>query len=88
MNPFEMTVLIVAIVAIASVFRAKYGVVRTRKGEEYVGHLRDDPVAKADKERMAQEIRALKERVATLERIATDSSSALDREIEQLRRAD
>ena len=88
MNPFEMTVLIVAIVAIASVLRAKYGVVRTRKGEQYVGHLRDDPPAKAEKERMAQEIRALKDRVATLERIATDSSTALDREIEQLRRAD
>ena len=88
MNPFEMTVLIVAIVAVASVFKAKYGVVRTGRGEQYVGHLRDDPAAKAEAEAVRKEIRALKERVATLERIATDSASTLDREIEQLRRAD
>jgi uncharacterized protein YlxW (UPF0749 family) len=88
MNPFEMVVLIVAIVAVASIFKAKYGVVRTKHGDEYVGHLRDDPAAKAETQRMAEEIRGLKARVATLERIATDTSTALDREIEQLRRAD
>ena len=88
MNPFEMVVLIVAITAVASIFRAKYGVVRTGRGKEemYVG--RDDPAARAETERMQAELKALKARVATLERIATDGSAALDREIEQLRHRD
>jgi hypothetical protein len=81
MNPFEMVVAIVAIASIASVLRAKYGVVRRGKGEEFVGHLQPDP----DAARLRDEIRALKERIAVLERIATDGSTALDREIEALR---
>ncbi len=81
MNPFEMVVAIVAIGAIASVLRAKYGVVRRGKGEEYVGRPQPDPEAQA----LREEIRQLKSRVATLERIATDSSQSLDREIESLR---
>lgn len=82
MNPFEMVVAIVAIGSIASVLRAKYGVVRRGKGEEYVGRPQQpDPEA----QQLREEIRMLKARVATLERIATDSSSSLDREIESLR---
>jgi hypothetical protein len=81
MNPFEMVVAIVAIVSIASVIRAKYGVVRRHKGEEFVGRVEPDPEA----EKLREEIRQLKARVATLERIATDTSSSLDREIESLR---
>jgi hypothetical protein len=40
-----------------------------------------------DAERMREEIRTLKDRIAVLERLATDNSSAvaLDREIERLR---
>ena len=81
MNPFEMVVAIVAIGAVASVLRAKYGVIRRHKGEDYVGNLQPDPEA----ERLREEVRQLKARVATLERIATDSTSSLDREIESLR---
>ncbi|MGN6122880.1 MAG: hypothetical protein ACTHOJ_07975 [Sphingomonas oligoaromativorans] len=81
MNPFEMVVAIVAIGAVASVLRAKYGVVRRWKGEEMVARPGPDPEAQA----LREEIRQLKARVATLERIATDSSSSLDREIESLR---
>jgi hypothetical protein len=82
MNPFEMVVAIVAIGSIASVFRAKYGVVRRHKGEEYVGRPQQDD---ADALRLREEIRSLKDRIAVLERIATDSSNSLDREIESLR---
>jgi len=84
MNPFEMVVLIVAITAIASVVRAKYGVVRRGKGEDFV---RPD---NGENERLRQELRALKERVAVLERIATDNDRGLtlDREIEVLRHRD
>ncbi|MFW2830287.1 hypothetical protein [Sphingomonas sp. ID0503] len=80
MNPFEMVVLIVAIVAIANVFRAKYGVIRRGKGEEF-----RNPSTDAENRQLREELRTLKERVATLERIATDDSTALDREIERLR---
>jgi len=84
MNPFEMVVLIVAITAIASVVRAKYGVVRRGKGEDFV---RPD---NGENERLREELRALKERVAVLERIATDNDRGLtlDREIEALRHRD
>lgn len=84
MNPFEMVVLIVAITAIASIFRAKYGVVRRSKGEDFV---RPD---NGENERLREELRALKERVVVLERIATDNdrSLTLDREIEALRQRD
>lgn len=84
MNPFEMVVLIVAITAIASIYRAKYGVVRRGKGEDFV---RPD---NGENERLREELRALKERVAVLERIATenDRGMTLDREIEALRNRD
>jgi hypothetical protein len=82
MNPFEMVVLLVAIGAVASVLRAKYGVRRDVMGNEHSVHQPD-----ADAKRARDEIAALKERIAVLERIATDGNSAaqLDREIEKLR---
>lgn len=83
MNPFEMVVLIVAITAIASIFRARYGVVR--KGGDDVR-----PADDTEHQRLRDELRALKERVAVLERIATDNDRGLtlDREIEALRHRD
>jgi hypothetical protein len=87
MNPFEMVVAIVAIASVASVLRAKYGVVRRGRGrhseEVYVGPQHDS----AETDRMRTEIKTLKERIAVLERIATENNRAvdLDREIEKLR---
>jgi hypothetical protein len=84
MNPFEMVVLIVAIGAIASILRAKYGVIQNRHGD-------DMPIRDPDADRLREEVRTLKERVAVLERIATDSNSRgsqLEREIDALRRID
>jgi hypothetical protein len=85
MNPFEMVVLIVAIVAVARVLSAKYAA-RTRNGEE------DGPVSATDQaetHRLREDIRGLKDRIAVLERIVTDGdrnrSIALEREIEALR---
>ena len=83
MNPFEMVVLIVAIVMIASVLKARY---RVSSVDGYAGPTRDDPAAKTEADQLRAELRQLKDRVATLERIATDSTTALDHEIEQLRR--
>jgi len=87
MNPFEMVVLIVLITAIASVVRARYGVVRTGRGREevYVGRQEND----AEKQMLRGEVRELKDRIAVLERIVTDGDRnrglALEREIEALR---
>jgi hypothetical protein len=87
MNGPEMIVLIVLITAIASIFRAKYGVVRTGRGREevFVGRRDND----AEKDMLRGEVRELKERIAVLERIVTDGDRnrglALEREIEALR---
>ncbi|EQB10192.1 hypothetical protein L288_04435 [Sphingobium quisquiliarum P25] len=78
-----MVVAIVAIAAVASVVRAKYGIVRRHRGEELV-QRGPDPEA----ERLRAEVKALKERVAVLERLATDSGSALEREFDKLRERD
>ena len=87
MNPFEMVIAIVAIVTIGSIIRAKVGVGRDNQGNEF--SLRDNATA-AENQRLREDIRGLKERIAVLERVITDtnSSSNLDREIEKLRDQD
>ena len=78
MNPFEMVVLIVAITAIAGIFRAKYGHRRHRNGEQV-------EVDNRENERLRDEVKILKDRLAVLERITIEKESSLEREIEQLR---
>jgi hypothetical protein len=75
MNPFEMVVLIVLIVTIGQVVRAKV----SRRGRQ--AGLADDPEAA----RLRDEVRMLKERVVVLERIATDKDHLLEQEFERLR---
>ena len=81
MGPFEMVVAIVAIAAVASVVKARYGIRKDANGNEVM--VTDSAETKA----LQAEIRALKERIQVLERIATDSNRAvtLDQEIERLR---
>jgi hypothetical protein len=73
MNQFEMVAVIVVVIMFASVIKArfKYQGTASGDGQETI--------------RMREEVRALKDRIAVLERIATDKDSALEREIEQLR---
>ncbi len=76
MNPFEMVVLIVAIVMIA-------GVLKTRGSGH---HRRDrDPAEELENRRLREEVKELKERLHVLERIATDRENSLAREIDELR---
>lgn len=84
MNPFEMVIGIVLIATIGSIIRARYGVVRDRRGgEHFIGTAANAAETKA----LQAEIRTLKDRIQVLERIATDNNRAitLDQEIEKLR---
>ena len=86
MNPFEMVVAIIVVVTVGRVLMARYGVVRSKPGESY--SFRDDSAAQAENDRLRDELKAMKDRLAVLERIATDkedSGARLDREIEKLR---
>ena len=75
MNPFEMVVLIVAIVMIAGIFKSRRRVVDTTA----------EPQASLEAQQLREEVQRLKERVQTLERITVDKENSLAREIEDLR---
>ena len=78
MNPFEMVAIIVVAVMIASVLRAKYS---HRRGEGESGRSLDE----AEKLRLREEVKELKERLKVLERITVEKENSLAREIDQLR---
>jgi uncharacterized protein YlxW (UPF0749 family) len=78
MNPFEMVVLIVAMVMIA-------GVLKSRHGSRRHGRDDSDPVERAETLRLRDEVKMLKERLHVLERITTEKENSLSREIEELR---
>ena len=75
-----MVVLIVAIVMIASIIKARHGSHHGR------GQRGSEPVAEAaETNRLREEVKQLKERLAVLERITIEKENSLAREIEQLR---
>lgn len=79
MNPFEMVAIIVVAVMVASVLRAKYGHRR---------HRGDDAMSaeeRAETLRLREEVKALKDRIHVLERIAVEKEDTLSRQIEELR---
>ncbi len=84
MHFWEAVVFIVLISAIARVvairYRAMNGIVADQSGNE---RRAVDP----DAARLREEVKGLKERIAVLERLATDTNRALDldREIDKLR---
>ena len=79
-----MIVTIIAIIMVASIIkariRAKHGIIEDEDGNQRVIDDRDSA-------RLRDEVKSLKERIAVLERLATDDNGAraLDREIEKLR---
>lgn len=84
MNPFEMVVAIIIVITIGKVlstrYRAQHGITEDQNGNTRIAK---DPNA----ERLKEEVKYLKERVAVLEKIATDDRGAreLEQEIEKLR---
>lgn len=81
MNQFEMVVLIVGIVMLASVLRAKYGYGRGRRG----GSDQVSAQEQAETLRLRDEVKQLKERIHVLERIAVEKEDTLTRQIDDLR---
>jgi len=76
-----MVVIIVAIVMVASVLKA--GV---RHGTRFPHQSRGmDPEAKAENQRLRDEVQQLKERIKVIERITVEKENSLAREIESLR---
>jgi len=67
-------IIIVAIVMIAVVLKAKYR-----------SHGAIPAAPDPESERLREEVKTLKDRVKVLERIATDRENSLDRQIEELR---
>lgn len=82
MNPLEMVVLIVGMVMLASVFRAKYGYGR-RHGRHGGGEIPAEE--RAETLRLREEVSELKERIKVLERITVEKENSLARQIEELR---
>ena len=78
MNPFEMVVLIVAIVMFAGVFKSRYS--HRRRGLDD-----NDPSEQLENQRLREEVSELKERIKVLERITVEKENSLEREIEKLR---
>ena len=78
MNPFEMVVAIIIVVTIGRVLQVRFA--SQKPAEDLVATSQDAA-------RLREEIRSLKERIAVLERLATEDNSGarLDREIEKLR---
>jgi hypothetical protein len=82
MNPAEMIVLIILIVTIGRVLSS-----RKRGGaiDAVVDKLEPGGASAADAERMRAEIHRLNDRLAVLERIATDPAKRLSDEIDSLK---
>jgi len=81
MGPFSMVVAIVFILMIGRVLQERYRAIGRVRDGEAAGH------PSSDTGRSHDEVRQLKERVAVLERLITDSHGRadLERQIEQLR---
>ena len=71
---------IVLIVSITTIMKARMGIRKDMWGNETIAGRDDGEV-----EQMREQMKVLKERVAVLERIATEKNHSLEHEIERLR---
>jgi uncharacterized protein YlxW (UPF0749 family) len=76
-----MVVLIVAMVMVASIIKARHGG-HSRRGRDGAA---DAQIETAETQRLRDEVKQLKERLAVLERITIEKENSLEREIEKLR---
>ena len=86
MDKYSMVVLIVAMVMAASVIRSIFGSrhrhdrVRGREGNALMPAQES-----AETQRLRDEVKRLKDRLAVIERITVEKENSLEREIERLR---
>jgi cell division protein FtsB len=78
-------VIIVAIIMVASIIRAKYGYGRYGRYGRGMACMDDGGQAQVENQRLRDEVTQLKERIKVLERITVDKENSLAREIESLR---
>ena len=83
MNQFEFVIAIIAIVTLGSILKAKYGLSRRRDRHRIDEREQFDD--SAETVRLREEVRMLKDRIQTLERIAVDKENSLARQIDELR---
>lgn len=81
MNPFEMVVLIVAIVTIGRVLSSRLGSKEQRRALKN----QSEPVESGENLRLQAEVARLNDRIRVLERLATDPAKRLSDEIESLK---
>jgi uncharacterized protein YlxW (UPF0749 family) len=77
-------VLIVAIIMIASIIRAKHGYGRHGRRMD-CGDDQTQVQTNAENQRLREEVSELKERLKVIERITVEKENSLSREIESLR---
>ena len=75
-------ILIVAIIMIAGIFKARIRYAHKYGGQESESESR---AAMAEAERLREEVKQLKERLHVLERITVEKESSLEREFSRLR---
>lgn len=83
MNPFEMVVMIVAIVTIGRVLSGRMGPRDSRKLTKLSD--RPDRSDDAENQRLQAEVARLNDRIRVLERLATDPAKRLADEIDSLK---
>ncbi len=77
-----MVVLIVAIVMFASIIKSKHAPHRRMRGGT---EGTEGAIESGQTQRLREEVKQLKERLAVLERITVEKENSLEREIERLR---
>ncbi len=84
-DPFTFVLILIAMVFIFQIIKHKMGI---RSGRGHHGHGLPDAVAsdRHESDRLREEMRQLKERLAVLERITVEKENSLSREIEDLRK--
>jgi hypothetical protein len=81
-NPFAMVVMIVFIISVASVLRAKFGY---RRNRDRHGSMLAPAQDSMETQRLRDEVTRLRDRLEVLERITVEKENSLAREIENLR---
>lgn len=82
MNPFELVAVIVTVLIVGNVLKARF---RHSQSGPFEPRQLNDEVPPAETARLREEVQQLKQRVQVLERIAVEKENSLDRQIEQLR---